>query len=179
MDFLDEQGVGPCGHAAKEKGILVEVFASCLSIETPLEMAFSIHSVENDKNTGSLAFITNLRCKHIHEGQHPSALNFTVVRCKNSISEPCTMAPGSTWQRWSIGKRVWLIRSSNNIQPEWCYLLLANDEKTIIAVIDKENIPGNVEDYGQVLKSGWGREPPNEVRDWIEKSYQINYNSTS
>ena len=30
MTFMDDQGVGPCGHAAKEKGILVKVYASWL-----------------------------------------------------------------------------------------------------------------------------------------------------
>ena len=44
MAFMDEQGVGPCGHVAKEKGILVKVFASCLANEIPAELAF-LHTV--------------------------------------------------------------------------------------------------------------------------------------
>ena len=35
MEFMDEQGVGPCGHAAQEKGILIQVLTSCLSNEIP------------------------------------------------------------------------------------------------------------------------------------------------
>ena len=71
VEFMDEQRVGPCGFC-QGKGILVGVFASFSSIETTLD-----HSIESDKNTVSLVFTTSLRCKPIHEGQHPSALNIT------------------------------------------------------------------------------------------------------
>ena len=27
----------------------------------------------------------------------------------------------------------------------------------------------DVEDYGKVLKSGWGRDPPQEVEDWLDR----------
>ena len=104
MEFLDEQGVGPCGHVAKEKGILVQVIASCMSFEIPVEMAFSAHCAINDKNTRTLSFNVAAglrRAQQIHECQHPSGIDSTHVQCKNKIDEPCTMAPGSTWQRWS------------------------------------------------------------------------------
>ena len=45
MAFLDEQGVGPCGHVAKEKGILIKVYTSCLVDEVPAELAFSTYGV--------------------------------------------------------------------------------------------------------------------------------------
>jgi len=32
-----------------------------------------------------------------------------------------------------------------------------------------------VANYGYVLKSGWGEDPPNEVKDWIDKSYNAVY----
>ena len=35
MEFLDELGVQPCGHKAREKGILIKVCASCKSNEVP------------------------------------------------------------------------------------------------------------------------------------------------
>ena len=181
MEFMDEQGVGPCGHVAKEKGILVELYASCLSFETSVEMAFSAHCAKNDKNTGTLSFglPASLSCaQQIHECQHPSGINSTQVGCKNKIDEPCTMAPGSTWQRWSAGTRVWLVTSNDNIQPEWSYVLFVDDEQTMCSLINKK-IAENIEDCGQVLKSGWGEEPPSEVIEWIEKNYKVDYNYTS
>ena len=57
MAFMDEQGVGPCGHVAKEKRILLKVYASCLASEIPAELAFSTHCITNDTNTGTLGSI--------------------------------------------------------------------------------------------------------------------------
>ena len=75
MEFMDEQGVGPCGHAAKDKGILVKVYASGLSNEIPMEFAFSTHCANNDKNLGTMSCVIDLRSEVIHEGQHPSGLD--------------------------------------------------------------------------------------------------------
>ena len=33
----------------------------------------------------------------------------------------------------------------------------------------------DVVDCGQVLKSGWGEDPPNEVRDTMDRNYKIVY----
>ena len=178
MKFMDEQGVGPCGHAAKEKGILVKVLASCLSNEIPMELAFSTHCAQNDKNLGTVAYTIDLRSKEIHEGQHPSGLDFTQVQCNNKIDEPCTMAPGSTWQRWSAGMRLVVVRGTDKGRPVWRYVLLVDDEDTIAAFHKKIKEEGslNVLNYGKNIKSGWGQDPSNEVQEQLQRNYTIDYN---
>ena len=181
MAFMDEQGVGPCGHAAKEKGILVKVFTSCLCDEIPAELAFSTHTVDNDKNTGQVSYKINVRSDKIRDGQHPSGIDFTTVRCKNKIDQPCTMAPGSTWERWGIGERVMLVDGLDKGRRGWHYVLLVDDEETIR--IFKEKTRGenagkhsiNLEDYGQVIKSGWGQDPPDKEKQWLKDHYHVNY----
>ncbi len=121
MVFMDEQDVGPCGHAAKEKGILVKVYTSCLANEIPAELASSTHCSKNDANTGRGSHNNKLRGKEIHDGQHTSGLNFTGIRCKSDIDEPCTMAPGSTWQQWSTALRIRTISGAVRGQPSWWY----------------------------------------------------------
>ena len=181
MAFMDEQGVGPCGHVAKEKGILVKVFASCLCDEIPAELAFSTQCVRNDKNTGDVSYRIRFRSDKIHDGQHPSGEDFTRIQCKNKINQPCTRAPGSTWERWSIGERTMLVQGFDRGRRAWHYLLLVDDEKTIRTYNDKttgENAGKNrtnAEDYGQILKSGWGEEPPNDAKQWIQDHYHVNY----
>ena len=177
MEFMDEQRVGPCGHAAKEKGILVKVYASCLSNEIPMELAFSTHCAENDKNLGTVSCTIDLRSNEIHEGQHPSGLDFTRVRCKNKIDEPCTMVPGSTWQRWSTGKRFFIVRGKDRGRPAWHYVLLVDDEDTITAFRKKIKEGSlDVANYGKVIKSGWGQDPPNDLREQMQHTYAIDYN---
>ena len=178
MEFMDEQRVGPCGHAAKEKGILVKVYASCLSNEIPMELAFSTHGANNDKNTGSFGLYgIYLRSKEIHEGQHLSGLDFTQVRCKNKIDEPCTMAPGSTWQRWSTAQRLFVVRGTDRGRPAWHYVLLVDDEDTITAFHKKtKEGPLDITNYGKDIKSGWGQDSPNEVHEQLLRMYNIDYN---
>ena len=178
MEFMDEQGVGPCGHVAKEKDILVKVIASCLSNEIPMELAFSTHCANNDKNLGLFRFYPiNLRSSKIHEGQHPSGLDFTEVQCKNKIDEPCTMAPGSTWQRWSTAERVPIVRGKDRGRPAWYYVLLVDDEDTITAFHKKMKEGSlDVANYGKIIKSGWGQDPPNEVYEQMQRTYYVDYN---
>ncbi len=176
---MDNQGVGPCGHTAKEKGILVKMYASCQANEIPAELAFSTRCAQNDKNTGTVQYNITLRGEEIADGQHTSGLDFTRVRCKSKIDEPCTMTPGSTWHQWSTAKRVRTVMGEDRGRRAWHYLLLVDDEETITTFKDRtqgENAGKNtvnVADYGQILKSGWGQEPPEEAG--IEEHYFVNY----
>ena len=56
MEFLDEQGVQPCGHKAREKGILVKMLASCRSNETATEYQYIIDGAINERS-GEMSFL--------------------------------------------------------------------------------------------------------------------------
>ena len=180
---MDEQGVGPCGHVAKEKDILVKVFASCLAHEIPMEKIFSIHCAENNKITWDVTDYIEFRSNMIYDGQHPSGLDFTEVRCKNKIDQPCTMAPGSTWQQWSFQERLFLVQGEDNSQPVWYYVFLVDDEETI--QMFKEKTQGaaagmetiRMTDFGEIVQSGWGQTPTStkEDQEWSSEYYFINY----
>ena len=131
MAFMDEQGVGPCGHVAKEKGILIKVFASCQANETPAELAFSTHCVQNDRNTGQVSYKLTLCSSQVYDCQHPSGIDFTEIQCKHEIDQLCTMAPESTWQKWVTAEKVFLVRSKDKGQPVWHYVLLADYDDAV------------------------------------------------
>ena len=171
--FLDEQGVQPCGHSARDKGILMKLFASCQSNEVPYCLLYSIRANNNDKNIGT-AFIKPSGFE-VALAQHTKRINSTFISCKNkSIDEPCTLKPGNTWHKRSITNRIFMVRGEDQGHRAWHYVLLVDDQDTIDRF--KEQTQGenagkstiNVRDYGQVLKSGWGDEPPNDVKEWIE-----------
>ena len=105
MAFMDEQGVGPCGHVAKEKGILVKVYASCQPNEIPAELAFSTHCASNDNTTGEMIYDLHLESPKICEGQHPSGLDFTGIRCSANIDQHCCMKL-ETWKNWTTEERI-------------------------------------------------------------------------
>ena len=69
-----------------------------------------------------------------------------------------------------------LTRGTDRGRKAWHYVLLVDDPETIR--IFKEKIQGeqrgmwqiaDVADYGEVLKSGFGEEPPQEAKDWLTR----------
>ena len=180
MAFMDQQGVGPCGHAAKEKGILIKMFASCQDNEIPAELAFSTHCVQNDKNTGQVSYKLTLCSNEVHDRQHPSGIDFTEIQCNHiEIDQPCTMAPGpeSTWQKWTNAKRVILVTGKDKDGPVWHYVLLADYDDAVRSSREKlrrESI--NVEECGQIIESGRGQSPSKDVWRKLQEKYGgINY----
>ena len=178
--YLDEQGVRPCGHSAAEKGILLKVYASCMPQQAAATHCFSIHGTTNDKNIGWMAYYVD--GKKLRDGQNTFGFNFTQVRCsKKWIEDPCTLSPDFTWQRFSEKDRIFLVRGNDHGRPAWHYVLLVDDDKTI--KIFKERTQGaaagtesiDVAGYGQILKSGWGKDPPNDIKDWIQQHYSTVY----
>ena len=55
-------------------------------------------------------------------------------------------------------------------RPVWHYILLADDRDTIdkFQELTQGENKIDVADYGQVLKSGIGEEPPQDVKEWIQ-----------
>ena len=182
MEWLDEQEVRPCGHSAHEKDILVKVFSSCRPMEVPGTFRFSVKGTPCDKNTQALSFIVydGYSGDELYEGQHTYGIDFTSLRCRQKeIEKPCELLPNSTWNKWNASKRVYLVRGQDKGRAAWHYVLLVDDEETIRIFVEKtqgankgkESV--DVANYGQVLRSGWGDEPPPDVRDWIENEYTM------
>ena len=123
--FLDEEGVQPCGHSARDRGILIKVFASCQSNEVPHQLVYSIRACNNDKNKGT--FFIQLRTIKVSEQntQHVQIVNSTNLSCKNkSIDDPCTLNPGYTWHKDGIRSRLYLVRGKDGGHPAWHYILV-------------------------------------------------------
>ena len=101
MEFLDEQGVQPCGHKAREKGMLIKVFASCKSKQIPTEYHFSVSGVFNEKNTGEMGFWLS---EQLLKTQKTDYIEPSFIHCSGkTITEPCTLKSSYTWKRSSSG----------------------------------------------------------------------------
>ena len=175
MTFLDEQGVQPCAHSAKKREIFLSTTASCRDTEVPFRLLHSLRAYTNDKNTGVLGGWGN--GWEVTKSQHIKSASVSSIQCKNkSIDEPCTLRHDYTWKKMSECERVYLVRGKDRSHPAWHYVLLVDDEKTIKEFHDKVEAGRlDVADYGEVLESGWGRDPPNEVKDRIESIYHVIY----
>ena len=175
LDYLDERGVRPCGHSAKEKGIFIKVYASCQPEERAATNCFFVQAVENDTNTddnsGILKYYTT---KKLSKSQHCYGASTTRVMCKKSAEEACALRPEFTWRKWREGERIHLVRGEDHGRAAWHYILLDDDPETkreFLQTVASGDI--DVADYGKLLKFGWGRDPPQEVKDEILRPYQF------
>ena len=111
MEFLDEQGVQPCGHKAREKGMLIKVLTSCKSNEIPTEYRFSVSGMDKDKDTEMLSFWLS---EQLLETQTTDYIDSSHINCdrSRSIDEPCVLQPGLTWRRMEEIKK----KTSNSVR---------------------------------------------------------------
>ena len=176
MEYLDEQGVQPCAHSAKEKECFISITASCKHTEVSHRLLYSIRALSNDKNTGIL--IGKEEGWEITEDQHLKWASAATIQCENkSIDDPCLLGPQETWRKLLCQERIFVVRGMDKGRPAWHYVLLVDDDETISKFRELTQGPNagkhtiNVTDYGQVLKSGWGEEPPNDIKDWMQETY--------
>ena len=149
MEYLDEQGVQPCAHSAKEKELFISVSASCKHTEVPYRFLYSIRANINDKNTGTLGRMRD--GWEIADDQHIKFVDVATIRCENkSIDDPCTLKPDFYWRRNVEGERVYLVRGKDKgSRPVWHYVLLVDDEETIKIFHEKvKQGKMDVADYG-------------------------------
>ena len=180
LDYLDERGVRPCGHSAKEKGILIKVYASCRPDETAATNCFFVQAAENDTNidnSGTLCYYTT---KKLSKSQHCYGASTTDIMCKKSAEEACALRPEFTWRKWREGHsgRIFIQRGTDSGGAVWHYVLLDDDPQKIreykrLMQDECGQHSVNPADHGKVLKSGQGRDPPQEVKDEILRPYQF------
>ena len=175
MEFLDEQGVQPCGHKARERGMLIKVYASCGPTQIPTRYQFSVHGAANDKNNDHMFSYTS---KKLLDTQHTYSVNSSMIRCadKKKIEDKCELPSDYTWQKWRKKEQIQLIIDESQECPTWQYVLIEENQTKIWEFKEKKEKgePFDVTQYGQILKSGSGIEPPNEVKYEMEKEYGIN-----
>ena len=175
-EFLERHEVKPCAHSAKEKQILLSVRASCRSYEIPRQRYFTLHGCGNDKNTGTLWYRTD--GYELDKGEHIKQTDTLNIECGNdSIEYQCKLGPDASWSKFILRDRIYLVRGFDQGRPAWHYILLVDDEETIDKFVELTQganagkYTTKMNDFGQVLKSGWGKDPPNDVTEWMKKNY--------
>ena len=75
-------------------------------------------------------------------------------------------------------ERIELIVDESQGRPSWQYVLLDDDDEKEWEFKEKKakGEPVDVAQYGRILESGWGKEPPNEAWHDIEKEFGISNN---
>ena len=168
--FLDEQGVKPCGHSAKEKGILLKVFAACRTGQDTAQLCYTTRAMKLEDD----GYVYHWFGKERSAQQKTFGFNFTGIRCGKGEGEECSMAPESTWSTaWKvISPRVSKVRGTDRGRPAWHCVLLADDAEKIKS-FHEAVASGNLDvaEYGTILQSGWGDDTPEDIVEQIIKKH--------
>ena len=163
---LDSLGIPPCGHRAREQGILVIVFASCQPDQKAAEPCYSVEGVTmNDDGT------VTVWSKQLAQ-QTPTWCDATKLTCYRGPDESCCSDEALknwTWQE-ALEGRLWnsvqIVRLSDQGRPTWHYLLLSDKseeyKKRFVERVKSGSI--NLTEWGYVIASGEGTDPPREMR---------------
>ena len=70
---------------------------------------------------------------------------------------------------------IFLVKGFDNNRPAWhyCYIYPENQKK-FINMTQGKNAGCNtisIRDYGEAIKSGWGEEPPEDVKAWMQEKH--------
>ena len=166
---LDSLGIPPCGHRAREQGILVKVLASCQPDQKAAEPCHSVEGVtmEDDGTLTvwrkELAQKTSIWC------------DGTRLTCCRGPDESCCSDEALknwTWQEALHGrlwKSVQIVQLSDQGRPTWHYLLLSDKSEEYKKRFSERVKSGNINltEWGYVIASGEGTDPPQEIEDKV------------
>ena len=171
--FLDKYGVQPCGHSARKNGIKLKVYGSCQPDQIGNSLIYSARGNGNEKNTGCHYLWPT---QSIAPDQTTYGNDFTEITCGKTLEEECALGPNFTFQKKNKTERIHIFRGIHQGRRVWRILELVDDFKTIREFKEKTQ-GGNVEtqniklsDYGKIMNSGWGQDPPQEVIHWIAQA---------
>ena len=170
-DYLTSQDIGACGHLARDKGILIQIFAACMPHEYAYDGLYSDKGMFINDKDSNLYFRFHRR---LDDKQTPCTLNTTQICCFNSPQEECnwpSIPRGVDWswgqladhtERRNIDGRIFLFHGKNSGKSVWRYVIVRSHlvKKYLVALKDRSI---NLTEYGYILHSGWGENPPENI----------------
>ena len=68
------------------------------------------------------------------------------------------------------GEQVYLVRGKDDGRQAWYYVFVEKLKLShFLKMIEAGSL--NLDDYGKVLYSGWGQDPPDEIAEQIKNEY--------
>ena len=128
----DKLGIPPCGHKARERGVLIKVCASSQHNEKAAEPCFStdVMYVDND----GILRLKGFRFM-ITEHQTTIFADFTKLVCCRDPGSPCPAEDAFKNWKWDdhvsgeMRRNIKLVRGKDRGRPCWHYVLLSSGDE--------------------------------------------------
>ena len=165
---LDSLHIPPCGHRARENGAMIRVLASCQHNEEAAEPCYSLEALTLEED-GSVTVGSRQLTQ-----QKSTCFDSTKSICCRGPDSPCpkTTFQHLTWEN-AVDKSITLIlvqRREGEDGDTWYYLLLHQAGEAYCEEFKSQyrrNPSLRLSDWGYILESGEGQDPPREVTDKV------------
>ena len=150
----------------REQGILLKVCCSCGANEEATVLCYITEAYEFDETNNM-----NYPNMKLSSGQTTKWGNFIDISCNKTATETCEVDSAFTWEALLCRHFVYLVQGKDRgFAAAWHYVLVDEDKvDTFEAKISSGNI--DVTDYGNVLESGWGKDPPQDIVHKIDSQF--------
>ena len=167
---LDNMGIPPCGHHTRECGVLLKIWVAT----EPDEQAKELHKVRHGIQHKD-GFISPAYTWFPKGGSIRSYFNDLVTRCPSKLSNCCSLRDFCANYGWigcvrSKPSLIYLVRGKDRGRQAWHYVLVDEGQENAF----KEKVSSGTVDvavYGKVIKSGWGKDPPDDVKNAIDSFF--------
>ena len=162
---LDSIGIPPCGHHARECGVLIKVWVDTEPDQKAEELHFVRRGVEIEQN-GYL--VVSLQCFR-KGGSICSYLNSTQILCPSELSNCCNLPDYCANLGWMKGRAslVYQVHGKDKGRLAWYYMLVDEEKENAF----KEQLSASSIDlttFGKIIESGYGEYPPDDVKNALK-----------
>ena len=159
--------VPSCGHHTREQGLLFQIFTSCQPNEEATALCFVNEAVLYSEADKAVLFWPN---KTLSSGQKTMNTDFKRIYCSKPANESCEADADCTWNNRLKRHLIRLVCGEDKGGTAWHYLLL---DKEKVADFNAKLIgrSKDIANYGRVLESGWGKDPPKYIEQKMDLRY--------
>ena len=163
---LDDLNVPSCGHHTREQGLLFNIFTSCQPKEEATALCFINETFWYSEADKEALFLNG---KTLTSGQKAISTDFRLIHCGRPANEPCDAGFDCAWKDRKP-HLLFIVRGEDKGCPAWHYVLV-DEEKLNDYNAQVATGTINVANYGRVLESGLGKDPPEDIVRKIKLRY--------
>jgi len=169
--YLDDLGIGACGHQAREQGLLFKIVASCEPDQKAADGCFSSGALGFDDDDKNITFATR---RKLSESQNVYGCDFTHTMCYQleGPTAPCRVPEMPAKYRWqwtdiistmsNPGERTFVVRGRDRGRKAWHFIVVPGYLiESFIAAVSIRTV--DVGDYGFSVASGFGDAIPDDT----------------
>ena len=168
-ETLDSLRIPPCGHKARERGVLLRVFTSCKPDQKAAEPGYSMKAMLVDEGGMVMGSAMSF------ESQQSTWFSGTKLVCCQGPDSACPKSAFSQLKWMDSVKRglpVKLAVTKEQGKDQWHYLMLKDASEETAQAFEaelKKNPSPRLGRWGVVLSEGEGRQPPVDIKEQIEE----------